>query len=52
MANVGLGLNLFSMFVPDVLHEVELGVVKAFFIHIVRLLYAHGDSAVSELDAR
>ncbi|KAJ7191279.1 hypothetical protein GGX14DRAFT_579131 [Mycena pura] len=40
------------MFVPDVLHEVELGVVKALFIHIVRLLYAHGDSAVSELDAR
>ncbi|KAJ7189929.1 hypothetical protein GGX14DRAFT_607548 [Mycena pura] len=52
MADVGLGLNLFSLFVPDVLHEVEIGVVKAVFIHIVRLLYAHGASAVNKLDER
>ncbi|KAJ7225438.1 hypothetical protein GGX14DRAFT_638737 [Mycena pura] len=52
MADVALGLNLFSLFIPDVLHEVEIGVVKAVFIHIVRLLYAHGASAVNKLDER
>jgi hypothetical protein len=41
------------MFVPDVLHEFELGVWKAILAHLIRLLYAHGgDSAVNELDQR
>ncbi|KAK6972044.1 GLOBIN domain-containing protein [Favolaschia claudopus] len=46
------GFNLFSMFVPDLLHEVELGVVKAFFTHIVRILYTLGIEAVDELNSR
>ncbi|KAK6985226.1 hypothetical protein R3P38DRAFT_3450728 [Favolaschia claudopus] len=36
------GFNLFSMFVPDLLHEVELGIVKAFYTHVVRILYTLG----------
>nr|GAT50466.1 predicted protein [Mycena chlorophos] len=31
--------NLFSLFVPDLLHEVELGVGKAVVIHLVRMLH-------------
>ncbi|KAJ7213049.1 hypothetical protein GGX14DRAFT_620012 [Mycena pura] len=50
LANVGVGLNLFGLFVPDVLHEVELGTVKAIFIQTVRLLYVVGDGAVGKLD--
>ncbi len=38
----------------DLLHEFELGVWKAIFIHLIRVLYAaasHG-SLVAELDLR
>ncbi|KAK7021271.1 hypothetical protein R3P38DRAFT_3543752 [Favolaschia claudopus] len=44
--------NLFSMFVPDLLHEVELGIVKAFFTHVIRILYTLGIEAVDELNSR
>nr|GAT43510.1 predicted protein [Mycena chlorophos] len=30
--------NFYSMFVPDLLHEVELGVAKAVIIHLIRML--------------
>ncbi|KAG2737750.1 hypothetical protein P692DRAFT_20760998, partial [Suillus brevipes Sb2] len=33
------GFNFYSMFVPDLLHEFELGVWKATFIHLIRVLY-------------
>ncbi|KAK7021661.1 GLOBIN domain-containing protein, partial [Favolaschia claudopus] len=46
------GFNLFSMFVPDLLHEVELGIVKAFFTHVVRILYTLGIEVVDELNSR
>ncbi|KAJ7116153.1 hypothetical protein C8R43DRAFT_1138022 [Mycena crocata] len=44
------GFNLFSMFVPDLLHEVELGV--SLFIHTLRLLQAECSQAVGKLDER
>jgi hypothetical protein len=48
-----LGLDVFKMLVPDVLHEFELGIWKMILAHLVRLLYASGgDSAVNELDNR
>ena len=42
------------MLVVDLLHEFELGVWKALFIHLVRVLYAAASngSLVAELDLR
>ncbi|KAF9464233.1 hypothetical protein BDZ94DRAFT_1216685 [Collybia nuda] len=46
--------NPHPMLVVDLLHEFELGVWKATFIHIIRVLYAAvpGGKAVHELNAR
>jgi len=46
------GLNFYSMFVPDLLHEFELGVWKAIFTHLMRILYASGGNAVQKLNER
>ncbi|KAF8218466.1 hypothetical protein L208DRAFT_1351176, partial [Tricholoma matsutake] len=35
------GFNMFSMLAVDLMHEVELGVWKAFFIHLLRILDWH-----------
>jgi hypothetical protein len=40
------------MFVVDLLHEFELGVWKATFIHLLRILYAAGGNAIQELNQR
>jgi len=43
------------MLVVDLLHEFELGVWKALFAHLIRLLHAAGrgsDDIVVELDRR
>ncbi|KAJ7707290.1 hypothetical protein B0H16DRAFT_1345296 [Mycena metata] len=43
------------MLVPDFMHEFELGVFKAFFIHLLRILVVHGGpagTAINELDRR
>jgi len=40
------------MFVPDQLHEFELGVWKATFKHLLRLLYAVGGDGIPTLNAR
>jgi len=40
------------MFVSDLLHEFELGVWKAFFTHMIRLLYAVGQNTIQELNLR
>ncbi|KAJ6631674.1 hypothetical protein B0H10DRAFT_1902393 [Mycena sp. CBHHK59/15] len=40
------------MLVPDFMHEFELGVFKAFFIYLLRILYAHGESAIQNLNIR
>lgn len=47
-----LGFNLFDMLVVDLMHEVELGVWKAVFIHLLRLLDCHDESLKHELDRR
>lgn len=47
-----LGFNLFPMLVVDLMHEFELGVWKAFFIHLLRILNAMGKDLVNELDRR
>ncbi|THU98315.1 hypothetical protein K435DRAFT_661181, partial [Dendrothele bispora CBS 962.96] len=46
------GTNFFLMFVPDVLHEIELGVWKAILTHLIRILFAHSNDTVQELNAQ
>lgn len=46
------GFNLFLMLVVDLLHEFELGVWKALFIHLLRILGAVNKSLIDELDRR
>ncbi|KAF8237215.1 hypothetical protein L208DRAFT_1248885, partial [Tricholoma matsutake] len=45
------GVNFFSMFVPDLLHEFELGVWKKIFKHLIQILYAVGDDLIQELNS-
>ena len=40
------------MFVVDLMHEFELGVWKALFIHLLRILEAFDRGLVDELDRR
>lgn len=40
------------MFVVDLLHEVELGMWKNLFIHLLRILHAKDKNLVNELDRR
>jgi hypothetical protein len=47
-----LGFNLFLMLVVDLMHEFELGVWRALFIHLLRMLNAVDKALVDELDRR
>ena len=40
------------MLVVDLMHEFELGVWKALFIHLVRILDAADPALVNEMDSR
>jgi hypothetical protein len=40
------------MFVIDQLHEFEIGVWKALFTHLMRILHAAGGNAVQKLNER
>ena len=46
------GFNFFAMFVIDLMHEFELGVWKALFIHLLRILNAENPNLVHTLDQR
>jgi hypothetical protein len=47
------GLNFYDIFVVDLMHEVELGIWKALFIHLLRILQVDGgDAVLDELDHR
>lgn len=46
------GFNLFSMLVVDLMHEVELGVWKAVFIQLLRLMEATDKGTINKLDSR
>ena len=46
------GFNLFLMLVVDLLHEFELGMWKAIFIHLLRILDSFKDGKLHELDRR
>jgi hypothetical protein len=47
-----LGFDHFQMLLVDLLHEFVLGVWKALFIHLLRMLNAYDKSLVNELDRR
>jgi hypothetical protein len=40
------------MLVVDIMHEFELGVWKALFIHLIRILQASSAALVNEMDCR
>jgi hypothetical protein len=40
------------MFVPDLMHEFELGVWKAVFTHLMRVLHTYGHDTISNLNSR
>jgi hypothetical protein len=46
------GFSLFSMLVVDLMHEFELGVWKAVFIHLLRILDSQSEGLKHELDKR
>ncbi|KAJ3576110.1 hypothetical protein NP233_g670 [Leucocoprinus birnbaumii] len=46
------GFDYHRMFVPDLLHEFELGTWKAVFTHLMRILHAAGDGAIQTLNKR
>ncbi|KIL55572.1 hypothetical protein M378DRAFT_90703 [Amanita muscaria Koide BX008] len=46
------GINHYEMFVPDLLHEFELGVWKATFTHLLRILVANGGQGIQILNER
>ncbi|KAJ3552779.1 hypothetical protein NM688_g3974 [Phlebia brevispora] len=46
------GINHYSLFKPDLMHEFELGVWKAIFAHILRLLQYYGGSSLTTLNER
>jgi hypothetical protein len=41
-----------TMFVVDLMHEVELGTWRSLFIHLLRILESAGDGLLHELDRR
>lgn len=44
--------NFVTLFVVDLLHEFELGVWKATFSHLLRILYAAGGNSIQKLNER
>lgn len=44
--------NIFASLVVDQLHEVELGVWKSLFKHLIRLLHYQGSGAIAEFNRR
>lgn len=43
---------MFDLFVVDFLHEVEIGVWKSLFIHLIRILQEVNPALIHELDRR
>jgi hypothetical protein len=46
----GANFDLFPMLVVDLMHELEQGVWKVLFIHLLRMLDSQGSSFINELD--
>ncbi|KAE9387585.1 hypothetical protein BT96DRAFT_754078, partial [Gymnopus androsaceus JB14] len=46
------GMNIYDLLVPDVLHELELGVWKAILLHLIRMVHFLGSKNVQEMNRR
>lgn len=46
------GFDFYSIFVPDVMHEYDLGLWKAVFQHLVLILYDVGNNAIQDMNRR
>ena len=44
------GIDLFTMLIIDLIHEFELKIWRALFIHLLRILQAANKDLVHELD--
>jgi hypothetical protein len=44
------GFNMFCMLTVDLMHEVELGIWKAVFVHLLRVLDCENEGLKHELD--
>lgn len=47
-----LNLDPCPLMVPDLMHDVELGLEKQMLLHILRIFHAVGGGTVQEFDAR
>ena len=45
-------INLFQLFVVDLLHEIKLGVWKALFTHLIRMLVVISRKSIQVLNER
>ncbi|KAG6845145.1 hypothetical protein H0H87_000382 [Tephrocybe sp. NHM501043] len=43
-------VNFYDLFIVNVLYEIELGVFKAIFTHLIQILYTMGSQGVADLD--
>lgn len=46
------GFDFFQMLRVDLLHEVELGLFKSVFAHLIRMLYTIGEDSIRLLNSR
>ncbi|KAG2073827.1 hypothetical protein BDR04DRAFT_1009473, partial [Suillus decipiens] len=47
-----LGFDFHLMFIPNFMHEFELGVWKGTLMHLLCIMYAFGGDAIQQFDAR
>ena len=52
MASLVLGFDVFEILLPDLLHEMELGVWKSLYIHLLRILDSVDESLAAEVARR
>ncbi len=52
MKLAAFGFNVYQIFVPDLMHEFELGMWKAVLTHLIRILIAAGGDLVQQFDQR
>ena len=49
---LSVGFNFFSMLLPDLMHEVEIGGWKSLLLHLFRILESIDQQLLTELDKR
>ena len=47
-----MGFNIFKVLLPDEMHEIALGVWRALFMHLLRILQSVDEALILELDKR